>query len=239
MRTPPDHRIPTHISVVNHSTKVSDAQVAIWAEAWNVQVREHAAPLWDGMPCGVHFYGHAKHIPITDAAILGVVDDDGNSQTAGYHTVAGDLVYGLVDVSQSRNPSVTGSHEALEMYANAHLDRWVKGPDHDYVVELSDPVQELSYDIEVSLMGQQHTVRVADFVLPRWFGLEPTDRNDLRVDYLGGDLDPFQIARGGYQIAREAGGGRIVYLSQGVFGAKVSRHSRTQRILSRCGPSAT
>lgn len=230
--TPAGHVIPRHIAVVNHSTMATDEDVAFWVDACNIQLREHCAPLWDGEPPGLSFLGSADHIPANEAAVLGVVDDDGNASSAGYHTIVGDLVYGLVDMHQSPLPSVTMSHEALEMYGNARLVRTVMAPKgRRFWVELNDPTQRQTYNIEVELFGQRRQVPVSDFVLPRWFGLPQQDR---RTTYIDQKVAPFEIAPGGYQIARESDG-QIVFLSgvDGAFNLRPSRHSRTRRILDQ------
>jgi len=223
----------THIAVVNHSRR-SDIDIAFEVEAVARQLREHVAPLWDGEPPGMAFYGTAEHVPADKAAVLGYVNDDGNADSAGYHTAAGSFIYGLIDVNQSRVPSVTLSHEGAEMYGNPRLDRKVRGKNgRFYYVELNDPVQEQTYEIEVTVFGQTRQVRVADFVLPAWFGLPNPPAAGTRTTYLGQPLAPFEIARGGYQIA-ESPEGEIIFLAS-TLGASLrrSKHSRTMRIVDK------
>jgi hypothetical protein len=232
--TPPGHFIPRHISVVDHSSKIAADDIAFHIEAVNIQIRKHAAPLWDGEPPGVSFVGPSKVIPSNPAieALLGYVNDDGDADAAGYHSQIGNIVYGLIDVGQSDEPSVTHSHEALEMYANARLNRKVPGPkNRSYYVELCDPTQRQTYKISVTLFGKTREIEVSDFVLPKWFGLNNPDGSD-KTTYLDQNLAPFVVAPGGYQIAEEADG-EIVFLSGGSFGVRSSKHSRTSRIMTR------
>jgi hypothetical protein len=221
----------THIAVYNHSTVAKDDEVAWWVAAVAKQLREHVAPLW-GVTPGMAFYGHAERIPADQAAILGIVDDDGNADSAGYHSQLGSRVFGLVDMSQSKHPSVTLSHEALEMFGNPRLDRKVDGPKgRTYYVELGDPVQRDEYGIEVELLGQTRIIPVSDFVLPKWFGLPILKPHDGRTTYLDThELEPFEIAQGGYQIA-EAPDGEVLFLSRGEARMSQASGSRTRRIL--------
>lgn len=228
--TPDGHVIPLHIAVLNHSNKISDEDVAFHVEAVRLQMLEHIAPAWDQKPPGLMYYGHADYLRTDQAAILAYVNDDGNADSAGYHTEIGGLVYGLVDVHQSRIPSVTLSHEAGEMYANARLNRMVPGPkNRRYYVELMDPVQRQTYKITVTLFGETRQVDVADFVYPSWFGLQNPDGSTKR-SHTDQELDPFEVAPGGYQIALEDDG-EVVFLSTGDFAMRQSKHSRTSRII--------
>jgi hypothetical protein len=222
-----------HIAVVNHSDRMDDRDVAFQVEAVRLQLLHHVAPLWDGEPPGVVFYGTAEGIPPQQAAVLGYVNDDGNAQSAGYHTDIGGLTYGLVDVGQSASPSATLSHESSEMYGNPKLDRKVPGPKgRMYYIELGDPTQEETYEIDVTLMGEHRRITVSDFVLPRWFDMPNTSPGDPRTTYLDQRLAPFEVAPGGYQIAEDTDGG-VLFLSQGFCALRRSVHSRTQRIIAR------
>lgn len=224
---------PTHIAVVNHSTR-SDRDIAFEVEAVALQLREHVAPLWDEAPPGLTFYGTAEHVPADQAAVLGYVNDDGNADSAGYHADAAGLVYGLVDVGQSPESSITLSHEGAEMYGNQHLDRKVVGKDgRAYYVELSDPVQAATYEIEVELFGERRRVKVSDFVLPAWFGLPNKPAGGMRTTYLGQPLKPFQVDEGGYQIIEDVGGGIVFVTAGGAPRLRRSKHSRTSRIVER------
>lgn len=223
---------PLHIAVVDHAA-LDARDLAFQVEAVAIQLREHAAPLWDGKPPGVSFYGRADRLLPDQAAVLAYVKDDGNAESAGYHTEIGGLVYGLVDVSQSRVLSLTLSHEALEMYANARLRRTLPGPKNRlYFVELCDPTQRQSYEIEVTLFGETRQVSVSDFVLPGWFGRPNTYLGDVRTTYMDQKIAPFEIAPGGYQIAEDTDG-EILYLSRGEARMNRSAHSRTDRIRRR------
>lgn len=232
--TPPGHYIPPHIAVINHTPLMKDYDAAFHVEAVRIQLRDHIAPAWDGEAPHAMFYGTAEKLRASEAALLAYVTDDGNADSAGYHAEIAGLVYGLVDVQQSRKPSVTLSHEAGEMYGNARLGRLVDGPKNRlYYVELMDPTQRQTYSIDVTLFGIKRAVEVSDFVMPAWFGLKNSDGSTKRT-YMDQPVSEFEIAPGGYQIAQEADG-EIVFLSTGEFAARRSKHSRTSRIIQGYG----
>lgn len=226
----------SHIGVVNYS-KVKDSDVALWTEAVRLQVERHFNPIWR-MSAGVFFYDGSQTIPTSEAALVAIVDNDGNDDAAGSHSRLGGLVYGLVDAGQSSEPSRTLSHEVLEILANPLLETWVDGPaGRLYAREVCDACQAFDYDVEVSILGTRRSVVVSDFVTPSWFsdgewssgGYGPTS-------YLGSCRVPFQIAEGGYAISRDHEG-RVRYLAHegGAYmgRSKASASSRTLRIIKR------
>jgi hypothetical protein len=201
-----------HIAVVLHVLDDPELtkQVAFWTEACRIQMEKHVAPSWGDFaaPPGVFFYGTAAAIPNDQAAIVGIFSDAFNPEAAGYHAAVGDLVIGAVDLSRSSNPARTLSHECCEIFRNAWLDAWVPGPTagRDYAAELCDPVQRTSYFITADIMGETIDVEVGDFLLPAWF--DP--KKDEPRTWCRAVGKAFQIAPGGYQVARE--GDNVVYL---------------------------
>jgi hypothetical protein len=236
-----------HIAVVLHVLGDDDLtkQVALWTEACRIQIEQHVAVAWAGFapPPGVFFYGTAAAIPNDQAAIVGVFADAFNPEAAGYHEAAGDLVLGAVDLSRSSDPSRTLSHECCEIFRNAYLDAWVPGPTPGrlYAAELCDPVQRNDYQIAVDIMGEKAEVTVADFVTPAWFDPKETGL----CSWTGAVSKAFEIAPGGYQVARE--GDEILYLparGEAIGRAAISRPlSRTKLIsdgvrVTRKGPTS-
>jgi hypothetical protein len=175
---------------------------------------------------GVFFYSRRQDIPREEGMLIAVVDDDGDDEAAGYHNLLG----GVVDMGQSRFPSRTLDHEALEILRNWRLDEWAPGPGgRRYAMELADPVQRDSYEVEVTILDETRRVVLSNWVTPAWFGLASGP-----VDYLGRLTDPFSLAPGGYAIAQEADG-EIVFLAH-LEGAAMpaSRFgSRTRWLLER------
>jgi hypothetical protein len=232
--TPTGHYIPLHIAVQDHSSKMNEMDVAFQVEACRLQLKEHIAPAWDAEPPGMSWLGKSAKLKPDEAALLSFVDSDGNADSAGYHAQLGTLVYGLVDVNQSGDPGVTLSHEAGEMYANARLERVIWGPnDWRYYVELMDPTQDQTYTIKVTLFGMTRYVKVSDFVYPAWFGLK-NPNGTTKTTHMNQPLKAFEVAPGGYQIVL-AKNGQTLFLNQGPFGMRRSKHSRTGRIMQGVG----
>jgi hypothetical protein len=229
---------PPHLSIVRTGRLAGDRDVAFWVDAVRKQLQEHVAPAWGMPPPGVFLYDIDQFTPASEGAVIAIVDDDGNDDAAGLHSALGNVPFGLVDLHQAAVPSRTFSHEALELWANAMLDRWIPGPSGlEYAVELCDAVQREQYTIDVELFGEERAVIVSDFVLPAWF--QQPDQL-LACSYLDPNrhpadrLRPHANAPGGYSIARNPDG-EVVYLAHraGAFmePRKLSRYSRTARLI--------
>lgn len=223
---------PAHISIVLSGKLAGNREVAFAVEAVRTQLQQQVAPAW-GMPSpGVFFYDENQFTPASEGAVIAIVDDDGDDTAAGLHSYFADVPFGVVDLHQSAIFSRTLSHECLELWANAFLDRWVQGPnDLEYAVELCDPCQRQDYTIPVELFGEIQNVVVSDFVTPRWFGMAETLQ---KCSYNGSITEPFKLAFGGYAIAK-TDRGEAVYLSHadGAFmdKRKIGARARTGRLL--------
>lgn len=227
---------PPHLAIILTSALAGSREVEFWTEAVRVQLRDHAAPAWGLPPPGVFTYTPDTFIPSQHGAIVALVDDDGNDDAAGLHSVLAGMAYGLVDLKQAREPSRTLSHECLELWANAMLDRWVMGPNGlEYAVELCDAVQRNGYEIPVTIFGETRHVTVSDFVKPRWFEIGGHSNVPTSCNWGETIGNPFQLAPGGYAIARNRIG-QIMYLSHAEgadFAArKLGERSRTARLIS-------
>jgi hypothetical protein len=232
----PGFTVP-HIAVVSHVAGLERDAVA-WTEAVRLQMRDHVAPAWGAFAPvpGVFFYGAGDGLPADAVAVIGIFEDAGVAEAAGYHSALGKIAMGAVDLSRSDSPSRTLSHEALELYRNAYLDAWAPGPDStpahlDYAVELCDPVEAISYHVDVSVLGEERSIEVSDFILPAWWDSNPNI--DAARDFCSCVRHPFEIAPGGYQIATDIDD-NVIYLparGEGVHAAKVARPlSRTLQI---------
>lgn len=225
---------PVHLAIVRFGKLANDREVDFWVEAVRTQLREHVAPAWGLPPPGVFAYAKQAYVDQgRDACVVAVVDDEGDDEAAGFHTMFGSVPYGFVDLHQSGDePSVVLSHEAIEMFANAYLDRWAPGPAAlDYAVELCDAVQRDNYAVPVEMFGERRDVAVSDFVLPAWFN--PTASPPYRQAADQATLAPFTNAFGGYSIAKDSLG-RVVYLSHpgGAIMAARKLKGRTGRLIA-------
>lgn len=180
------------IHVLNHEgNAVGSAELDAVCQAVHRQVAEHFGPVW-GVAATVHRVHHVHDVPT--GGVLAVVqqriDVDG---ALAYHTVEG----GRPEIVVSRElaeqyGSTLGeclSHEVLECLADPQCDAVVSAPDgRQWVREVCDPVQSGSYEID--------GIRVSDFVLPAWFGLDAPGVDG--VSWLGTLDHDHQVDRGGY-----------------------------------------
>jgi hypothetical protein len=227
-----------HIAVVLHvqGEPELEREVVFWVEACRKQLLEDVAVGWGDWanPPGVFFYGVSERIPSNEAAVVGIFSDANNPEAAGYHSAVGKMVLGAVDLSRSRSPSRTLSHELCEIYRNAYLNAWLPSPveGRAYAAELCDPVQRSEYRIEATVLGESRQVTVGDFLMPGWFGLPNPQAGSSKRTWCDTVGQPFEIAPGGYQIALE--GDSILYLparNEAIARASIDRPlSRTKQI---------
>ena len=205
------------ISVVNRSTKVSDAELQAAVRAINRQLEEDFYPHWQfGARLRVDSAGRVPRsrqnkidLPQLPGrrgdAVVYLVDHPTMAQTEGYHDSNNlDVPFGFVFLDACGEGSdcwtVALSHEAIELVGDPLSNLLVQGPhpqDRRHLVfhqyELCDAVSGECYEIE--------GVKVQNFVLPGWFSRRHVEgaRNDFlgRVDP-GVSLAPFAIAAGGY-----------------------------------------
>jgi hypothetical protein len=148
----------------------------------------------------LQFIGGGQAAP-AGAWQLAVLDDSDQAGALGYHEVQRNLPYGLAfaksDIADGLQPSVTVSHELLEML----LDPWIFS-----VVLLEQGggtlfgkggvmlAEEVCDAVEADDYGYQiEGVQVSDFVTPAWFGSPGT-----QFDFCGHCTKPFQLLPGGY-----------------------------------------
>ncbi len=220
-----ENRVPNHIALINASRLATDREVAFWAEAVRIQIRE-AAQAWGWPAPGVGVYSESTFVPSGEGVANFVIDDDHNPDISGSHGYVGGVSWGEVDMRDSPIPSVVFSHEALEELGNLLLDRFaVDEYGYSYPRELCDAVQDDTYPIEVTIFGDTKEVLVSNYLLPSWFdpkGAPPYDRLMLL-------RRPFQISPGGYTMVTAPDGHVVMRTSQG--GAVMA--SRTFKRTSR------
>lgn len=201
-----------NIYVVNKSTVLSDATVAKYCLAIEKQVQNDFNAGW-----GISAYVKPISIDavnkITPASYNGIVyiidepdtKDPDLQGVLGYHDFTPDgqplaFVFAKTDLDNKLSPSVTLSHEILEMLGDVYCS-WctlidVKNQHWLFTIEVCDAVEDDAdgYDID--------GVRVSNFVFPDWF--EPAskskylDRNKLCKH-------PLEIRPGGYMSVLRIG----------------------------------
>jgi hypothetical protein len=195
-----------HISVVNRSHTVPDAELHRVVRAINRQIKEDFEPYWgfggalrvDGL-----VRGRVDTRSLTELrgdAILYIVDSGTDEDMLGYHerNLHG-IPYGFVYLdlcAELGDPwSATLSHEALELIGDPQANLLVLGPNPAggrpakvyHWFELCDAVQAQFYQID--------EVTVSNFVLPSYYA--PTD-GAARTNFSGTPLEPFKASPGGY-----------------------------------------
>jgi len=204
------------IAVIDHQTQVPPSVAQDWVAAVRLQIFRDFQPSW-GIGARV-LYVPGAQVPPAGYWQLVLLDDADQAGALGYHdlTAAG-LPLGKVFVKTTLvyggQPSVTLSHEALEMLADPYVSLVVV--DKTDVVkfwanEVCDAVEDdsLGYDITLPATTTQpvRLVRVSDFVLPQYF------------DTAGSPADPFSFK--GHLTATVpalAAGGYMAYVLNGVW----------------------
>jgi hypothetical protein len=211
-----------HVAVTNESKAMTDAQIGAIVEALQIQVSRDFAPLW-GVDAQIAFYPRGKQP--ADAWWLAAFDTSDQAGALGYHDVTpkglplGKAFVGS-DIQAGYSPSVTISHELLEMLGDPEIDMAVQiGTSTWYAYEACDAC-------EADALGYQiNGVLVSDFVTPQWFRSNGTAPFDF-----GKHLKkPLQIAKGGYIGIWTAHGGWTQKTAEG----HVASHLDRARVGSR------
>lgn len=205
------------IALVNESTMVSNADVATIAQAINTQIALHAAPAWNQKPVPVKFYADASKVPNWSWCLHLINDDSSVPGALGWHLeetsgrVDGYVLCAPIlqnggsiltfDPKNPRQYTVSGtiSHEALEIFGDKFANGFSLGTQIEqgnlYAQELCDPVESLSYGLNV---GSQE-VSLSNFVFPSWFNMYANASN-MPFDYLKVLKKSFSMDEGGYMI---------------------------------------
>lgn len=179
------------VQVLNRSSALSDDEVLRIVAALHKQVVRHWGPHW-------HTTATLTTRRVERAWRLVFLDDSDQAGALGYHDLTDrgrpqGLVFARTDRENGLQPSVTASHELLEMLGDPYLNLTALDPQSRrlYAYEVADPVEAdgLGYEID--------GVLVSDFVLPRYFDPQ-ADGAGRPLDYRGFLTRPFALAPGGY-----------------------------------------
>lgn len=187
------------IALINSSTAATDADAEKWAAALQIQSKRDFAPFW-GVSADITFVPKGAKIP-TGTWQLALLDNSDAAGALGYHDVtpdglpAGKAFVGT-DIQYGYKPSVTISHELLEMLADPDINQTVFLQTADvkgrlYAKEVCDAVEAdaLGYDID--------GVTVSDFVTQQWFETFNHSKG-TRYSFMKHVSKPFELAPGGY-----------------------------------------
>ena len=195
------------LAIINKSSRFSDADARTSARACAAQLKLHVAPFWDMVPASVVFYADPGEVP-DGADLLVILDDADQADALGYHDetpdgkpfgrvfVAPVLNHGGSALTGSLSVSAVMSHEVCEWFGDRFVNLWAdNGEGLEYAVELCDPVESDSYDIEGVAMSNFVTKRYFDHLAPR----------GTQVDYMKKLTKPYSMTPGGYLLIRRAG----------------------------------
>ena len=254
------------ISIINHtSEKLGDEEVQTAVRAINRQLADDFEPYWS-IGAELRLEGHSARQPdkqrlvdLRGDAIIYLWDGSDVDDALGYHDAnAAGIPFGFVftDLTEQlgENWTVTLSHEALELVADANVNILAAGPhpaeptrDVFHWYEMCDAVQAETYEID--------HVEVSNFVLPLYFtaSAEEGARNDfLGRAHNGQTLPSFGVNPGGYvgfwdpelgkhdtyRLSGDETAERRLEIKKRAKGAR--RAIRYQRLGSRTsGPAAT
>lgn len=216
------------IAIVNASQVLSDADVERICEALAAQDGEDFAPAWNLPPATYHFFPFGK---MPDKSMWGIFLNRHSTDPGalGWHDDTAGLVFSRVfvgdDIKYGASPSVTISHEALEMRGNPNLTGFYTAPNGDKTPrEASDAVEadELGYD----KLG----VRVSNFVLSAYYSAGPGP-----YDFRGVLKAPFpHLTPGGYVSVLPHGSGSWHQITarrlDGSLSYRSQRHGRGTRL---------
>ena len=204
------------INVVNKTQDISPEDFKIIVSACRKQLAEHAAPLLERVPWEI-VENENDGIPIVlirnsdEAGALGYHTQDPDGKVWGRVFTEPVLLHGGSIMTGPNSISTVLSHEILEAFYNPYVNLWSNRGDSSFVaLELCDPVQGDSYEIEIE--GKK--VSVSNFVLEAWFDREMKPAG--RFDYMQKLSSPLQMSRGGYTVIYNSRSGEIksVFASQ-------------------------
>lgn len=218
------------IAILNHSKRVSNADVNLMALAVHKQLSLHVAPAWNQKSPTIKFYSDPTKVP-GYAWIVGIFDNPTVAGALGYHSLDNDVIDAFIfvdpvldnkgvvlyDSANPQNVSVSSvlSHEVCEMFGDRFANFWSDGPSgsqyDQFALELCDPVEGDSYEIDVVVDTVTHKVSVSNFIFPSWFNPEATMKLNFPFDYLKKLTAPFTMTSGGYMIVRSAGQAQQVF----------------------------
>lgn len=218
------------IAIVNASKVMSDADVEKICEAVAAQDREDFAPAWNLPPAIYHFFPLGK-MPDKSMWAIFLNRHSTDAGALGWHDNEAGLIFSRVfvgdDIKYGVSPSITISHEALEMRGNPDLTAFYVAPNGDKTPrEASDAVEDDSLGYEK--LG----VKVSDFVLPAYYsgGSGP-------YDFRGALTGPFpRLTPGGYVNILPRGSGSWHQVTarrvDGSLSYRSMRHGRGARLQS-------
>jgi hypothetical protein len=187
------------VAIINRSSVMNDTQARGLVQALQTQVTRDFTPVW-GNGAQLDYVPKGQQ-PDPGWWWLMLLDDSDQAGSLGYHDLTSeDLPLGKVflkTVAQyDSSPSITASHELLEMLGDPYLQLAAAVSSADgnsikvYALENCDPVEDDSFGYKIG------GVLVSDFVTPAWF--DTSAPKGTRFDFQGKVSRPLEILKGGY-----------------------------------------
>jgi hypothetical protein len=181
------------VAVINSSTVMKDSELSDIVQALQIQVSTHFAPIYGQDATLVQV--KSGQTPPAGSWWLVFLDSSDVAGALGYHDLTNEglplgKVFAGTDLQYGNMPSVTASHELLEMLGDPYCGTAVQRGSRFYAYETADAVEA---DALGYYVGSQH-VKLSDFVYPAWFA----DAGQGKMDYCGHLAKPFELAPGGY-----------------------------------------
>jgi hypothetical protein len=222
------------IQVQNQSSAMTDSQVSAVLAAVTAQVRQDVAPAWGFDTVELQFFTNAQQLDPSKKQFI-VLDSSDVQGAAGYHQLtAGGAPIGYAfaktTIEAGMNPSVTISHEILEMLGDELIDQyciWSDVPNALFLCqELCDPVEadNLAYET-AGFPG----IKVSNFVLPAYF--VPSAQGPF--DFGNALKAPNTLAPGGYQITWDPTNGQQAVQSTAAPSKRLALGAKHREPLSR------
>ena len=219
------------IAIIRDTSIVTDDWVAGFAKAQQIQIDRDFRPLWH-LGATVVFVAAGQVVP-AGAWQVWLMDHSDQADALGYHDLAAGLPVAKVfiadDMADGASPSVTISHEILEMLGDPNVNQTVTFSERDgttweYAYEVCDACEDDQFGDKIG------DYLMTDFVLPTWFDLTRSGPTSFR----GSTNGPFALADGGYIGRREVApnpGQWSQLLARGIPGRRTRKgpHSRTMR----------
>jgi hypothetical protein len=184
------------LSVLNHSTAVTDAEVAKYVAAQQIQLNRDFLPIYGPATTVRVLQVLSGQTPLPGSWQIAILDDADQAGALGYHELTNDglplaKVFARTCLHDKVSWTVCASHEVLEALGDPYDNELVldETANRLYFKEVADAVEDDSFAYEI--LG----VLVSDFVLPEWFvpGVEGKP-----LSFKGHVHKAFELATGGY-----------------------------------------
>lgn len=187
------------IALINHSTVVDDAEVAVLAGALKRQINHLQTAGWP-VNTSVAMLARGTKVP-KNAVPVNVVNDTDQADALGYHeiTTSGQpigYVFARTAIEYGISWTVDASHEVCEIVVDPFCDLAVDLGNGDWLAyEVCDPCEADVYGYRIG------SVLVSDFVTPAWF----SDRAAGPYDWTRSLDSALTLLPGGYAAVQRHG----------------------------------